>query len=509
MLTCPPRRRSSTIRCFSMSKSGASKLVVNFGRNISFRPAHVYTPRSEEEVLEILREHRGKQIRAVGRLHAWSPGIATDQVLLDLRYLNSVQVEDRGSETWGTVGGGCQMKHLLHELDRRGLTTPSVGLITEQTIAGATATGTHGSGKHSLSHYLEEVRVACYDLQTGEPVIRTITQRPELLAARCSLGCLGIVVSASLRCRPQYRVEEHARFYRELSDVLASEAEFPLQQFYLLPWLWQYIVHHRREVVAPRSWLAPLYRLYCFLTLDVGLHLAVLLFVKLLRSRRGPPWFFRWLFPWLAICNWKVVDKSYDMLVMEHELFRHIEVELFVRRSQLPAAMSFVSQVLCHFRGERDVLLPGIRQQLADLNLLSELESAAGQYVHHYPICVRRVLPDDTLISMASGGTEDHYAISLISYAWPPERASFFRFAQFMTKAMGNLFQARPHWGKVCEIDLTQAEALYPRLKEFQEICLAADQAGVFRNQWLQSTLFSPVIEPPSRPMGAPAFERA
>jgi FAD/FMN-containing dehydrogenase len=129
--------------------------VENFGGNVAFSPAAAYLPRSEDEVLKILAQQRGKRIRAVGRLHSWSIAVHADEVLIDLRYLNHVQVIASGARA--AVGAGCQIKRLLAELDRQGLTLPSVGLISEQTIAGATATGTHGSGKHSLSHSAAEI----------------------------------------------------------------------------------------------------------------------------------------------------------------------------------------------------------------------------------------------------------------------------------------------------------------------------------------------------------------
>ena len=75
----------------------------------------------------------------------------SDDALIDMRHFNYVRVHKEAGETYATVGGGCQIKHVLAALNKKGLTTPSVGLITEQTIAGAISTGTHGSGKHSLS----------------------------------------------------------------------------------------------------------------------------------------------------------------------------------------------------------------------------------------------------------------------------------------------------------------------------------------------------------------------
>ncbi len=466
--------------------------IRNFGRNLEFSPREFHTPTSEAELLEILRQNRGRNIRAIGRLHSWSEAPVADDVLLDLRNLNEVRIERRGAESWAVVGGGCQIKRALAELDRlAGVTLPTLGLISEQTIAGAAATGTHGSGRHSLSHYIDEVRIAGYD-EAGQPLIRTIAGGEELLAARCSLGCLGIVVSVAFRCRPQYRIEEHFREYETLEEVLAAEEQYPLTQFYLVPWRWKWMAQHRRESDAPRSWLAPLYRLYWFLWIDVSLHVVILLLARWLRSAALVRLFYRWIVPLAIVRPWRVVDRSQDMLVMEHELFRHIEIEIFVRRSVLKEAMDFLQQTLQQFGGPPSFNPEPEATESGD----SACASGCGlnkrsSYVHHYVICIRKVLPDDTLISMASGGEEPHYALSLISYARPSERAEFFSMAQFVAREMVERFGGRPHWGKVCPLEAAQVARLYPELDRFVAICRRHDSSGAFRNGWLSGLLFS------------------
>src|SRR5262245_28881736 len=250
--------------------------ITNFGGNTTFRPAVRYAPRSESELLDILRRHRGRRIRAIGRLHSWSDVTVCEDVLLDLRHLDSVVVHADYVE----VGAGCPIKRIIRELQRTGQTLSSLGLIDEQSIAGAAATGTHGSGRHSMSHYVEAVRLACYDPHTGEPTIREISSGPELRAARCSLGCLGIVTSVCLAIRLQYQIEEHFRRYERLEQVLEHEVTYDLQQFFLVPWRWDYFAQHRREVDRPRSRLAPLYRLYWGVGMDVGLHILVRLLAR-------------------------------------------------------------------------------------------------------------------------------------------------------------------------------------------------------------------------------------
>jgi hypothetical protein len=130
-----------------------------------------------------------------------------------------------------------------------------------------------------------------------------------------------------------------------------------------------------------------------------------------------------------------------------------------------------------------------MRDRLRALGLEGELDALLGTYVHHYVICVRRVLPDDTLISMTSGDQQPRYALSLISYARPHRRKSFFAFADFLARSMAALFNARPHWGKVCPLDAAAMEKLYPGLGSVREVCRRLDPGRSFANEWTARVL--------------------
>ena len=461
----------------------------NFGHNQVLRPSAAYTPADEQEVLQILDRHRGQRIRAVGRLHSWSEAVTGDGVLLDLQRLNDVRLQSEGDQLVATVGAGCQIKRLLKELEREGATLHSLGLITAQTIAGAISTGTHGSGRNSMSHYVAGVRLARYDASTGQAIIEELSAGEPLQAARCSLGSLGIILTVKLRCRAQYYVQEHFTESRRLSDVLDAEESFPLQQFYLVPWRWSYFIQHRREDDRPRSRLARLYRLYWLGVMDYGLILQILFMERVVRSRRLIRLAFRRIIPAFLIRNWRVTDRSSSMLVMRHDAFRHIEIELFVRRDQLADALGFAQEVIKIAGGRESALSADNQRRIEELGMQEALAGLHDQYCHHFPVCVRRVLPDDTLISMASGAGEDWYALSFISYAKPARRAGFSLFASFMARSMSKLFHARPHWGKVCPLEADELPSLYPRFDAFCTVCNTLDPQGVFQNDWTAALL--------------------
>ncbi len=464
--------------------------VTNFGKNVSFETKHYYAPESEDEVLELLERHRGRKIRVIGRLHSWSEVTVGEHVVLDLQKMNDVRVEQRSGEPWAIIAGGAQIKHIVRELEiKHGLTLPSLGLITEQSIAGAAATGTHGSGKHSLSHYIDELRIAHYDPENGEPVIRCIQTGDELRAARCSLGCMGVVLSVAIRCRPQYFLEQHFRLADGLDEALDAEEEYPQQQFFLLPYRWDYLIQHRRETTNNVNWLTWLHRVYWFVTVDITLHVVLIALRRWLRSDSLIRFFFNHVIALTVIRGWRVVDRSQNLLTMEHELFRHIEVEIFVIRQRLPAALNYVTQLLQYLDGDRKAIETATWDELAIRGLDASVREC-GTYTHHYPICIRKVLADDTLISMACGNGEAYYAISFISYDRPSERASFFAFADLLVRTTTELFEARPHWGKYCPIDAATAERLYPTLDEFRSHCDRLDPTKSFRNAWTESVLW-------------------
>lgn len=464
--------------------------IENFGRNVSFQPAAYYEPTNEQQVLEILRANPDRRFRTVGRLHSWSEAAKSDDILLNLKHLNSVQTDESEGRTCVRVGAGCQIKRLIERLDKDGLALPSQGLITEQTIAGAISTGTHGSGKECLSHFADEITVAILDHESGEPVVKTLSGGSELSAAKCSLGCAGVILSVTLSCQPQYRLEEHFEFSDNLETVWEAEDEFPLQQFFVIPYLWRFLVQHRKVTNKPRSLLSPIYQVYCFLGIDVGLHLILVLLARTLRSQELIRLFYKRLVPWTIVRNWSVVDKSQRILTMEHELFRHIEIEVFVKRSKLAELLDFVRSVVEFCDGNREAIDAKLWTMLREYKLSDAMEKMVGIYTHHYPICVRKVLPDSSLISMANGGNEPYYAVSFISYHKENERDPFHQFADCLTQTTSRLFDARPHWGKVCPLSTDAVAHLYPRLQEFREICDSLDPKGQFRNAWVNEMLF-------------------
>ncbi|HMG56317.1 MAG TPA: FAD-binding protein, partial [Kofleriaceae bacterium] len=329
--------------------------IVNFGGNVSFTPRHRYAPRSEAEVLEVLDRHAGGAIRVMASMHSWSDDVVCDDVIVDMRHFDRVAVETRDGEIWATVGAGCVLGDALARIRAAaGATLPTIGAVKVQRMAGVISTATHGSGHSSLSHHVSALRVAAYDPETGRAKVFEFSGGEELRAARCALGALGVILEVRLRCVPEYLVAETLVRRATLDEVLADEASFPLQQFVLVPYLWAFVVFQRRAAgsaaTARPSWWRVIHRVYAFAGVDVVLHLLVKLLVGI--GRAGwIRWFYRSVFIHLAWRDRTVIDRSDRILTLHHELWKHLELEMFVPARHLADAVALVRHVTASFDG--------------------------------------------------------------------------------------------------------------------------------------------------------------
>ncbi|MGH8606122.1 MAG: D-arabinono-1,4-lactone oxidase [Gammaproteobacteria bacterium] len=471
--------------------------ITNFGGNVSFTPRHWYAPRNEAEVLDLLNKHAGAKIRVVASLHSWSDVAVSEDVVVDMRNFDSVEIAETGDgEVSVTAGSGCGLQRLLDIIHgATDSTLPSLGAIKEQKIAGAISTATHGSGKHSLSHYMDELRMAAYDADTGGARIYEWKDGTELRAGRCSLGCMGILLSIKFRCVPKYYVAESVARYETLEDALAQEDEFPLQQFTLIPYLWSYFVYHRRTTMTRPPWWASwrvyLDRAYKLIGVDIMFHLIVKALVA--SSHWGGPgivrWFYQELFPAFIVQNQTVVDFSENVLTLKHHYFKHEEMEIFIPARHIREAVELVRHATSLFAGTSETTPDGVASKLRTVEMLDTLMRYRGSYTHHYPIFFRRVLPDDTLISMTSNSNEPYYTISFFTYLKPKTRTQFYEFAGFLARSLTRLYDARLHWGKYYPLTNAEIEGVYPRLKEFRQTCQKTDPNGVFRNEYTERVL--------------------
>src|SRR5262249_17920518 len=146
-----------------------------------------------------------------------------------------------------------------------------------------------------------------------------------------------------------------------------------------------------------------------------------------------------------------------------------------------------VRHVLAAFDDKAAVIPEETSSVLKQISMYETLLQHRGTFTFHYPVTFRRVLPDDTLISMSSGSDDSSYALSFITYVETRER--LFELASFLARSMTALFGARLHWGKHFPLTSVKTERAYPHLEEFRRLCRKTDPRGVFRNEYTDRVL--------------------
>jgi hypothetical protein len=479
---------------------GVLKKIANFGGNQQWY-SDCYRPESEAEILEILQQNPRATIRALGSGHSWSDVAANTDIALDMSAFSSVNLIVVDGEQLVRVGAGCTLQDLLdrlHAISDR--TLPTLGAIKKQTISGVISTGTHGSGRQSLSHFVAALRIVVFDSATGLPIVRELREGPELEAARCGLGCTGIILSVDLPSVPKYLVAETIRHRKGIDEIVAAFSEQPLSNFVFSPYGWTFAMFERKPIEMRKRTLVELcaawfFRGYGLAVLDVMFHWGV-------HAARwlGPSAIKLFLrtAPLALIRNVERVDDAEHVLTTHHYLFCHEEMEIFVPEAELGRSIEFVRATIELFADEAafpSEFMPAIEQA----GLEKEMRDLRGSYTHHYPLFCRRILPDETMISMTASCEQPMYSISIFTYDPPRQRQRYYEFCRFLAYALLRLVQARLHWGKHFPFQYRDIASVYPRLEEFRTLCQSLDTNGNLRNGYTKQVLNLPPRVPVTR----------
>ena len=182
----------------------------NWSGSVRCADAVVEVPADAEALAQRIRATAaaGGALRAVGSGHSFVPfwGAGDRLVALDaFSGLVGVEGPDGDGGTRVVLGAGTPIHALGPLLAAEGLALENQGDIDRQTLAGAVATGTHGTGLGlgSLS-----AAVTAVDLVDGRGAMRRIDGGDALAAARVSLGLLGVTTALGLRAVPLYGLHE-------------------------------------------------------------------------------------------------------------------------------------------------------------------------------------------------------------------------------------------------------------------------------------------------------------
>jgi L-gulono-1,4-lactone dehydrogenase len=410
-------------------------------------PAAVVRPVGEEQLAAAVRDAvaRGLGVRVAGSGHSFSDIACTDGVMLDLGALDRV-LEVDGARV--TVQAGITLKRLGEELAARGLALENQGDIDAQTLAGATATATHGTGIRfrNLSAGIVGLRLVT---AAGETL--DLREGDELLAARVSLGALGVVSRITLRCVPGFTLyrRDEPRPLGETLDRLDEHVEGADHfEFWVFPYTRTALTRTcRRGGDAPSPTPAWRRRLQED-ALENGL---LELVCRTGRAvPRGVPRLNRLVTT--AMSPSDVEDHSHRVFATRRRV-RFNEMEYAIPRAHARAAVQRALDMI-----ERHRLPVG------------------------FPLEVRFAAADDALLSTAHGRETCYVAVH--QYRGMEYESCFRAFEEIMDP-----YDGRPHWGKRHYQTAATLAPRYAGWERFQAVRARLDPDGAFTNGYVRRCL--------------------
>jgi FAD-linked oxidoreductase len=409
----------------------------NWSGSVAARPTAIERPRTESELSAIVA--RSRKVRVVGAGHSFMPLCETDGTLLSLADMEG-DVEVSADCTRASAPAGMSLAKLTAALWDKGASMVNQGDVNPQALAGALATGTHGTGAElgSLSTAGRGFRLMMPD---GSLVSCSANENPDLFEAqRLSLGLLGVATRIEFDVLPAYHLEERLETYR-LDEVAERWDELAAQN------------RHVEFFIFPYSDTAML---------------------KILQPKPSE-------------------GEMREQADMNDTTFRRVcdlcatlpFLTPFVQKKILPANMRRrrVGPAYRIFPSDRTVKFEEMEYELPRANGWPALREVIGwirkkRLPVTFPFEFRIVAADDIWLSPFNGRIGA--SISMHQYARMPFQALFVE-AEKMFRA----HDGRPHWAKRHTLTEAEVHALYPDAAKFCEVRKSVDPGAKFANAHL------------------------
>ncbi|MBM3140404.1 MAG: FAD-binding protein [Chloroflexi bacterium] len=414
-------------------------------------PLQIHRPRTEDEIAAIVGSAAivGERVKAVGSGHSFNGVALTDGHLLDLRDYARLLRANR-STLRATAQSGMTLARFSRRLFPRGLAMEDMGDIAYQTVAGAIATGTHGTGLRygCLSTQVVGMRLVTAD---GSVVECSTEEDPEIFrAARVGVGALGVISTATFRLEPAFNLHAREQMLplEEVIDALDEHVDQNQHfEFFWTPGSRYAFTKRNNRTARPAQSLAAWRRFRDDVLLA---NLAGNAAVQVGRVAPAAGRRMRRLIP--SATREDYVDRSYLVFTSERKVRFH-EMEYFIPREAAREAIGRVRALI--ERSEQPISMP---------------------------IEVRFAAADDIPLSMCEGRATCSIAVHMRRHE-PYEQY----FAA--VEAVMRDYDGRPHWGKLHFQRASTLRPLYPQWDRFQQARARVDPNGTFSNEYLDRVL--------------------
>ncbi|WP_392544066.1 FAD-binding protein [Oryzobacter telluris] len=392
-------------------------------------------PRSLDELGALVAST--DRVRALGSRHSFTDVADTLGTLVGLDALpTTIEVDPDRSVV--RVTGGVRYGELATALEAQGWALANLASLPHISVAGAVATGTHGSGVGNRSL---AAAVRALDVVGADGVVRHLGPgHPDLAGSVVALGALGVVVGLELAVEPTYLVRQEVRtglswgsVDAHLDDVLAAG--------YSVSLFTRFEPRHVDQLwVKSRSDEPPLAEVWSTSAATEPLHMLVGAPTEALTEQGGVPG------PWLH-------RLPHFRLEFTPSRGEELQSEYFVPRAHGVEALAALRRVAPAF---------------TPLLQVTEVRAVAG---------------DDLWLSGAEGGD-----VVALHFTWVRDLPAVRAVLPVIEEAL-RPFGVRPHWGKVFTMEPAEVRAAFPRMADFVALRDRVDPGRRFDNAFLQCLL--------------------
>jgi xylitol oxidase len=407
----------------------------NWAGNHAYRAAALARPSCVEEVRDLVA--RSSAVRAIGSRHSFSDLTDTTGTLVDLGALPVDLRLDPAARTV-SVSGGVRYGELAAALEEQGWALAAMASLPHISVAGAVATGTHGSGDRSQSL---AAAVRSLEVVGADGALRRVTRgEPDFDGSVVALGALGVVTRLELDVEPTYAMSQEVRtglswpvLEQHFDDITAAAYSVSLFTHFEdgVDQVW---LKHRTAAGEPAA------ALFGTVAAQRTMHMLRGGSAEAVTTQGGAPG------AWL--------DRlPHFRLAFTPSNGAELQSEYFVAREHALAAIEQLRRM---------------SSRLAPLLEVAE---------------IRTIAADELWLS----GAHRRDTVGL-HFTWVRDEPAVRRVVREIEQALVPL-GARPHWGKVFEMDAGTLADAFPRLPDFAALRDRVDPERVFGNGFLDRVL--------------------
>ncbi len=416
----------------------------NWAGNVTYGAARFHEPASVTAVQSLVAA--ATNVRAVGSRHSFNAIADTDGDLVSLAAMpRHVEIDAQAGTV--TIDGGIRYGELATFLHDRGWALANLASLPHISVAGACATGTHGSGVDN-GNLATAVRAMQIVVASGDIVEVARDDDPDLMdGLTIGLGAFGIVTRLTLAVEPTFAVRQHVYEHLQMSTALDKMDEIMADGYSVslfttwrrpdIEQLWRKV---RVTSVGGDDEPVPTGSYFGAVAATRNMHPIADLSADPCTQQLGVPG------PWherLPHFRMGFTPSSGDEL----------QSELFVARADAPEVMRTLMALA-------DVLAPVLK--------ISEVRAVAG----------------DTLWLSPCNGRD---AIAF-HFTWIPSWAQVRPVLAQVESAL-DPFAPRPHWGKLTTLSSGTVGSRVEHLAAFETLVTEWDPHRKFRNRYLDEML--------------------